>query len=251
MKNLFLEIGNTNINYLLREGKKVVKKGKMPVCEYLQILTVVKKYRPQNVIIASVVPHVEVEFSRKLKKDSGIRVVKIGQDVIVPIRNRYTQPEKVGIDRLLNAYYIKEKFSLPAICIDLGTAITIDVISPLGEFCGGLIFPGVKLCYDVLGEKTSLLPHLEPQKLHPRTYGRNTEECLHLGIIGGISNLLDGVINNLSEKLARKYRRVPAVFITGGDATLLISTIRKNKWRNIPDLTLKAMVLLWSKLCKN
>lgn len=250
MKNLFLEIGNTNINCAFTVGKKIIEKDKIPTYKYPQILQLIKKSRPDDVIIASVVPEVENEVFKILKSAGQQKIIRIGRDIKVPIKNKYLKPEKVGIDRLLNAYYVKEKFSLPAICVDLGTAITIDVISLRGEFCGGLIFPGVKLCYDVLGEKTSLLPKLKPQKTASKLYGRSTEECIHVGIINGISNLLDGVIKNLSQQLKNKGHKNPEIVLTGSDTTLFVSMIKKNKWKKIDDLTLKSMILLWSKLFK-
>jgi type III pantothenate kinase len=250
MKNLFLEIGNTNMNYAFTTGKKIIGKDKIPTCKYLRILQLIKKYNPDNVIIASVVPEIESQLCKILNASRQFKIVRIGRDIKVPVKNKYLKPEKVGIDRLLNAYYVKEKFSLPAICIDLGTAITIDVVSSRGEFCGGLIFPGVKLCYDVLGEKTSLLPRLKPQKSGSRLYGRSTEECIHFGIINGISNLLCGVIRDLSEQLKNKEHKTPKVILTGSDTTFFVSIIRKNKWKRINDLTLKSMMLLWPKLCE-
>ncbi len=248
MKNLFLDIGNTSINYAFTHDRRIISRGKIATSQYGQIFSVIEKYYPHNIIIASVVPEVE---SRILKTNLRQRqIFKIGKDIPVTVKNKYLKPHTVGIDRLLNAYYIKEKKFFPAICIDMGSAITIDIISSRGEFCGGLIFPGVELCYQVLGEKTSLLPALKPKKLTAKIYGQSTEECIHLGIINGISNLLNGVIENVSKQLKNKWKKPLSVFITGGNISFFISTIKKNKWKIIPDMTLESMMLLWTKYCK-
>lgn len=248
MKNLFLDIGNTSINYAFTYNRKIISRGKISTSEYGQMFSAIKKYYPKNIIIASVVPEVE---SRILKTNlRQYKIFKIGKDIPVPVKNKYLKPHTVGIDRLLNAYYIKEKNFFPAICIDIGTAITIDIISSRGEFCGGLIFPGVELCYQVLGEKTSLLPGLKPKKLTTKIYGRSTEECIHLGIIKGISSLLKGVTEDISKQLKNKWKKPLSVFVTGGNISSFISIIKKNKWKTISDMTLKSMILLWAKYCK-
>ena len=43
----------------------------------------------------------------------------------IGIRNKYSKPEQVGGDRLVNALAAKQLYSIPAIIVDTGTAITM------------------------------------------------------------------------------------------------------------------------------
>ena len=58
---------------------------------------------------------------------------------------RWRGPDKVGIDRLLDAVADESLASQgePAIVVDLGTAITVDLVSASGAFLGGAIMPGI------------------------------------------------------------------------------------------------------------
>lgn len=73
------------------------------------------------------------------------------------VSNGYTQPEQLGCDRwaaLLAAWHLVRGACLVVNC---GTATTIDALSGLGEFVGGLILPGVELMQRSLSEATAQL----------------------------------------------------------------------------------------------
>ena len=45
--------------------------------------------------------------------------------------------------------------------VDLGSAVTVDLVSGDGVFMGGTISPGLRSCLDALHFKTSLLPRVD------------------------------------------------------------------------------------------
>src|SRR4051812_37005032 len=65
----------------------------------------------------------------------------------LPLRVALEHPERVGIDRLFNAVAANQrrKPGRPAILIDAGSAVTVDWLDEHGAFCGGTIFPGLRL----------------------------------------------------------------------------------------------------------
>src|SRR5262249_4105256 len=62
----------------------------------------------------------------------------------VPIRVSVSFPERVGLDRLFNAVAVNSRRSAnhSAIIIDIGSAVTVDLVDSSGAFQGGAIFPG-------------------------------------------------------------------------------------------------------------
>ena len=56
------------------------------------------------------------------------------------------EPAKVGIDRLLNVFAASAlvKPGEPAIVVDAGSAVTVDLLHEDGSFAGGAIFPGMR-----------------------------------------------------------------------------------------------------------
>jgi len=146
-------------------------------------------------------------------------------------------PEKVGIDRLLNAIAANRIRSEnePVILIDSGTATTIDYVNTEGAFCGGAILPGFDLCAKALNEYTALLPLIPMHELLareslPDEVGRNTEAAiasgLYWGHVGAVNGLLRRQLHIAGREMEETGQPVsatggPLVLLTGGAASLL------------------------------
>ena len=77
----------------------------------------------------------------------GIRhptVVRMGRDFPAAIENATDRPSETGFDRLANAVAACDR-ARPSIVVDVGTAVTLDVVDRRGRFIGGLIAPGLEL----------------------------------------------------------------------------------------------------------
>jgi type III pantothenate kinase len=246
MRPLFIDIGNTNLGlgYLKALGKGM-KIWKLRTSDLNDLKKLLRTLDYDLVMIASVVPELTSKVKRVLKRKS-VEVIEVGKDIKVPMEILYKKPKKLGIDRLLNAFYVKEKIGTPAICVDVGTAITIDLISKRGKFLGGLIFPGFRLCSEALAKGTALLPKIDLKKYSKKKYGQDTQECIKVGLIEGISTLIIGVTKNL-EKI---FSNTPFKVLTGGDVSLLKKRLFK-EFLYIPELTLRGMELLWAKMNEN
>ena len=115
----------------------------------------------EAVIVASVVPPVMYTLINAIRKYIGVRPMIVGKDVDTGLVNRYDNPREVGIDRLVNAVSAIQKYGAPLIIIDIGTATTFDVIDETGAYCGGAIFPGIKVAMEALFQKASKLPRVD------------------------------------------------------------------------------------------
>jgi len=136
----------------------------------------------------------------------------------LPLSLDVEQPEAVGMDRLVAAVAANRirPPERPAIVVDLGTAITVDVVSSEGSFRGGAILPGVALSARALHEYTDLLPELEMQTLEepPRALGTSTRGALASGIYWGAV----GAMKMLIDQLSRDLDAEPFVVLSGGAA---------------------------------
>ncbi len=138
----------------------------------------------------------------------------------LPLEVRLQEPEKVGIDRLLNAVAVTrhwERRRVPAILIDAGSAVTVDWLDEDGAFRGGAIFPGLRLMAQALRDHTALLPLVQVSEPCPYLPGLSTPQAM----LAGIYYATAGGINTLIELLRARSRSEPHVFLTGGDARLL------------------------------
>ncbi len=194
------------------------------------------------VVVCSVVPKLNVkikEHCKDLFKNS--RFFLIGKDIPAAIKNKYRKPQQVGKDRLVNALAVKSIYRIPALVVDFGTAITIDVISKKGDYLGGVIVPGINLSLKILYENTALLPLLNPQK--PRAVlGKDTKNSILSGIFYGYSFLVDGLIKKLRTTLSE----APVVVATGGNLKIMKPLCKEVDYYE-PDLTLKGIEIAYNK----
>lgn len=142
-------------------------------------------------------------------------------------------PQKVGIDRLLNAIAAnaRRRPHQPAIIIDSGTATTIDLVDSQGAFRGGAILPGFEMSSKALHQYTALLPLVPHHRLHerePETIGRNTETAVESGLywghVGAVRELVDRMIH------ACPVGVEPLVLLTGGTGPLLKKHLPFVEW---------------------
>ena len=146
----------------------------------------------------------------------------------IPIKNGYQTPETLGLDRLAaaaGAYNIYPNRNV--LVIDIGTAITYDLINSHGVYLGGNISPGVNLRLNALHSFTSKLPLVEANFSTP-LFGKNTVEAIQSGVFLGIETEIDGVI----EKFSTIYSNL-TVILTGGDANNFAKNVKNAIFVNL------------------
>jgi len=163
----------------------------------------------------------------------------------LPMEVQVEEPEKVGIDRLLNALAINQvrEPGRPAIVVDLGTACTVDRISADGAFEGGAILPGVRLAAEALHTGTALLPRLDLDfDLPAEVVGTFTQAAMHSGLFWGVV----GSVRELVTRMSKDCQSQPHVFVTGGDAALLVKHLQTDELsvRHLPSLVLSGIALV-------
>ena len=245
---LAIDIGNTNIHIgifeddVLHSSYSVKSEFPRPLLENLEnTLNPATLTKPQAVVLSSVNPKVEVFVIEYIQKHFFVNPQFIGKDIPIPMVVLTDQPEKVGMDRLVNALAAFERTKSWTIVVDAGTAITVDVINDGGAFLGGIIAPGMGISSKALHYYTALLPEIPVNK--PKTIlGKNTEGAINSGIYWGTVGMVSRLISMLCDELKCQ----PAIIATGGDAQLLAQEIPKITCV-IPCLTLEGIKIAYKK----
>ncbi|MDB5171882.1 MAG: coaX [Phycisphaerales bacterium] len=192
------------------------------------------------VVAASVNPALNEAIEHAVEQAAGRDVLWVGRDIDLPIPVQTDEPEKTGVDRVLNVAAAYEQMETACVVVDAGTAITVDCCNDAGEFLGGAIAPGASTMLDALHEKTAQLPRIE-LTVPTEAFGKNTREAIALGVYHGIR----GMVKELTENYATALGQWPEVIATGGDAQLLFGG-----WELIhavsPDLTLYGIALAYT-----
>lgn len=220
-----VDVGNTRIHIGMFRGRRCIREFSIPTGKAARANPVLRS--ADIVACVSVCPAAE----KKLRHRS---LRKMGRDFPPAVTLDVDRPSEVGMDRLANAAAGHALAGGACVVVDLGTAITFDVVDRRGAFVGGVIAPGVGLGARALADHTALLPRVKPAKPR-RTVGRNTVDNIRSGLYWAAAGLIEAGLRGVRRELGG---RVPA-YGTGGDAAMF----RRLFTRVVPTLTLEGIRL--------
>lgn len=144
----------------------------------------------------------------------------------------------LGADRIANAQGACLYGRFPCVVIDLGTAVTFEVLvenSSSVIFSGGVIAPGRTAMATVLAARTALLPAVSTE-VPPSVIGRTTEHSLRSGAGYGFIGMVREILASIRSELDKQ----PFVIATGGDADFIAKYIQEIDLVD-PELTFKGL----------
>lgn len=226
---LAVDIGNTNIvlgvfnNDKLIMSSRVFTRKDSLVDEYavlindaLNINNILSK-DIDSCVISSVVPKLSPIVKNAVNKISGCDPIILSTGIKTGINIKIDNPAQLGSDMVANAAAAVSKYKLPAIVIDLGTAMTFSVIDEKKSFLGGIITAGVRTALDGLTFKTSQLQDIDI--VAPKNViGTNTIDCMKSGFVFGYASMIDGFIDRIVAEKNQDF----TIIATGGMSSKII-----------------------------
>jgi type III pantothenate kinase len=247
---LAVDAGNTRVKAALVDSARVTKLFSLSTAEVSNDPRVFSRAlnacgsrleRLDGAAVCSVVPGLDRVVGPAIRRATGWSAFFLRHDSNLPFRLRLARPERVGADRLAAAAGAIAPRRAHAIVVDIGTAITVDLIAG-GEFRGGLIMAGPGLALRALGSYARRLPEIDATALAGGVPIRfdDTEPAMTLGAsTAAVGAVLEGV-----RVLRRSSRLSPAVFVTGGGACVVRDRLPRG-WRQEPHLVAKGLYRLW------
>jgi type III pantothenate kinase len=190
--------------------------------------------------LSSTVPRLIREYEQLAERE-GVELLVVGPGTRTGIPILYDDPREVGPDRIMNAVAAKERYGAPAIVVDFGTSTNFDVVSPAGEYVGGVLAPGVETSMEALFARAARLvkvDYVEP----PTVIGKTTAAALQSGLVYGFAGQVDGIVDAIREELGADA----PVVATGGLAELIAPHSRTVS-RVDPHLTLEGLRIVWGR----
>ena len=201
-----------------------------------------------DTIISSVVPDIMYSWQSGNRKLFDKEPIIIDYKTDTGITIDYGAPSQVGADRIVDAVAVYNKYGGPAIIVDMGTAITFDVITSDGRYLGGSIAPGIKIGQEGLFGMTAQLPKIE-LRVPDTPIARTTPESINAGIVYGYIGLIDGLISQIEKELHEKHKVEEEINViaTGGFSELISN---ESKYINIiePDLMLDGLRIIYDRI---
>ncbi len=222
---LCIDIGNTNIKYGVFEEEKLIatfrvtSKRNSTADEYGVIVkdllesVNLKASDLEGVIMSSVIPQLNYTMEHMCEQYLGKRPLTVAPGLKTGINLKVDSPKEVGADRIVNSVAAFRKYGgkMPVICVDFGTATTINVITEKGELIGGVIAPGIKSSLDSLVNGTAKLPNIELE-LPGKVICKDTVTNMQAGLLYGYAGLVEYLVKKTKKEIGREC----VVVATGG-----------------------------------
>lgn len=242
---LAIDIGNTHTHWALFQELQVNREGSFKTAciaeESAALLGSLSTTGTFSIRACSVVPEASKQLKEALQP-LGLQPAFLTAEVAAPLRINYPKPAEIGPDRLANALGAISCCQAPVIVIDMGTAVTFDIISAKNGYEGGVIAPGFALLSDYLAEKTALLPRidLDQTKIAQTGIGKSTRSAMEIGCVTGFSGMIREILEQTTHDLRAIDGTEPTVLITGGTFRWFRETWL-GKLRHEPRLTLEGL----------
>jgi len=148
--------------------------------------------------------------------------------------NAYADPSQYGVDRwaaLLGAHSLYDD---PVCIIDVGTAITVDLLDAEGRHQGGRILPGLQMMRDALLKGTAGI-HQVDGKL--TAFANNTADAVSSGTLHMLQAALIEICSSAGQCLGNNMK----IIITGGMSEQIMSLPGMPEMLHEPELVLKGL----------
>jgi len=186
--NIYLDIGNSCAKWKFQENYFGV-----PTIQF----EIDKLPKPSKIWLSNVSNG--FDFSKK----SNIFIVK-SQATYKSLKNSYKTPSLLGSDRWLAMIASYEMCQKSFITIDIGSAVTIDVVDCFGNHQGGIIFPGLHKIRQVFNFSLNEIENIQ-------ILGNSTEKGWAIGTLSQIVYLINLKVNELKIQFPDA-----CIFISGG-----------------------------------
>ena len=248
MALLAIDVGNTQTAFGLFEGEELREHWRVTTernrsADELGALygNFIDLTSVDGVAIASTVPQLHRAYEELAKEYAKAELLELGPGVKTGVPIRYDDPREVGPDRIANAVAAVERYGAPAIVVDFGTSTNFDVVSPQGEYVGGVLAPGIEVSMEALFSRAARL--FKVDFTEPETViAKNTASSLQSGLVYGFAGQVDGIVERIRAELGADAQTVA----TGGLADLIVPHAKTLETID-PFLTLEGVRLVWQR----
>ena len=164
--------------------------------------------RVDGIVLSSTVPQLSRSYQEFAGRYTDVELLELGPGVKTGIPVRYDDPREVGPDRIANAVAAADRYGAPCIVVDFGTSTNFDVVSPEGEYVGGVLAPGIEVSMDALFERAARLRKVDFAE-PPTVIGKTTVAALQSGVVYGFAGQVDGIVKAIRDGRPRRPDRPP------------------------------------------
>jgi type III pantothenate kinase len=243
---LAVDAGNTQTVFGLYEGERLVDQRRVTTeaqrtGDELGVLLdrLIDLGMVDGICLSSTVPALVRSYEDFAERWAQVPILVLGPGTRTGMAVRYDDPREVGPDRVANAVAARARHGAPCIVVDFGTSTNFDVVSPAGEYVGGVLAPGIEVSMDALFGRAARLFRVEFVE-PPTVIGKTTSAALQSGLVYGFAGQVDEIVRRIRDELGADAPTVA----TGGLAELIVRNAATLD-RIDQDLTLEGLRRIW------
>jgi type III pantothenate kinase len=249
VKQLLIDAGNTRLKWAtLRGGRLGRTQGADWSARTLaRVARRLLSGRCDRVLVCSVAGTALERALRQAARAAGVPAPQFVRSTrhAAGVRNGYVQPWRLGADRWVAMLGARARYPGRALCIvDVGTALTIDLLDPQGRHRGGLLTPGPALMVDSLLRDTAGIRRRAGGRFGAAaraatTFGRSTRAGLLSGSALACAALIERSLREARGELGAR----PRLLLAGGGAAPVASFLRV-AYERVDALVIQGLAML-------
>jgi type III pantothenate kinase len=249
VNELLIDAGNTRLKWATLRGARL---GRAQALDWNarsmdRVARAVMRTNAERVLICSVAG---ASFERTLRRAARLAGKRAPQFVrstrrAAGVRNGYLDTWRLGADRWVAMLGARALHPTRPLCVvDVGTALTIDLMDSLGRHRGGLIVPGPTLMVDALLNDTAGIRvragrNVRVSRRAGALFGRSTRA----GLLGGSTMACAALIERALTEARRELQARPLLLLSGGGAAQ-VAPLLSVPHRRVDGLVLHGLALL-------
>ncbi len=232
---LTVDISNTSVNVSVMDKDKAVMTFRLSsdksrtADEYSVLMDLSARQRGfdlktvEGAIVSSVVPTLTSVLEGAIVTASGKKPVVIGPGVKTGLNIRLDDPTELGGDFVSAAVAALEKYPMPCVIVEMGTAIAMGIMDSAGSYIGGIICPGPMVSQVALARGAAMLSNVSITPT-PQVICKSTDTCMQSGLVHGSAAMIDGLIQRIESELGKPV----TVVVTGDWADTIIPHCKRD-----------------------
>jgi type III pantothenate kinase len=197
---LLIDIGNSKTKTARWSTAHGLRRGASWTSEHISTLAPVFAQEPwAGVVISSVVSVDALATLVDKLEERHVPCIVVSSELINELGLVSGFYPGQGADRIANVVGVAGLYQLPALCVDMGTAITFDLVDDTKRYQGGLIAPSPALMAHALADRTAGLPRVEASE-SPGVLAADTATAISSGCWWGGVALFNGLLDVLAKR---------------------------------------------------
>ncbi len=221
MTALLAEVGNTYLKAALSGPRGWQYLGRFDLGELAEQLGGRVPADCQKLVFASVAQDVATHELESFALEQGLAYQRVVTEPrAFGVTNAYQDCRRLGVDRWLAMVAAHNHYQQPCLVVDIGTAVTLDLVAADGAHLGGWIAPGFQLMSQSVLTRTAQVRSLDDMG-GELAFGDDTGLCLAQGCRAMLHGIIDQGLQQARATLGAEVQLV----LTGGGSRHLANEL--------------------------